>query len=441
MPAVDLTISGGLVYTPSGLIAAEVIVNEGRIIAVTTNSHSYQPDLSVDATGKLVLPGSIDMHVHCRDPGYEQKEDWTSVTKCAAAGGVAMIVGMPNTNPTPSTLQSYKEHIGIASKKAVVDFNHWGMPKNIPEIRGMARYGAAGFKFWMRIDEYPFGEETAILDHGEILQTLQTISETGRLCLIHPHDQEIWSSVAGKIKRDKAKTGTEVTNETFRLVGDLSNSIGIATSVLTAEKTGARLVTLHANWKGSINLIRTLKAAGYRFAAETNPIAVAPSFPQRHTKDDIESAWLALNDGTTDIIATDHAPHERRPGGTSSPYLQDYISVIMTGVNKGLLSLERFVKLTSENPAKLLGVYPKKGTISPGSDADLTIIDKNKTEVVKAERNYSKSNWMHPWEGREVQGVPEYTIVRGKIVMEPDRNVVGHPGYGQFTKPTTVRGS
>ena len=153
--------------------------------------------------------------------------------------------------------------------------------------------------------------------------------------------------------------------------------------------------------------------------------------------------WEAINDGTIDMIGTDHAPHTKEekdrgwadmwscPGG--EPQIQDYLSLFLDAVNQDKLSLDRLVRISSFNPAKVFNIYPKKGVLLPGSDADMVIVDMNKEEVISNETTYTKVGWT-PYHNRKVKGVPIRTILRGKTVMQ-DGKIVGKPGDGQLVKP------
>ena len=157
----------------------------------------------------------------------------------------------------------------------------------------------------------------------------------------------------------------------------------------------------------------------------------------------VDALWKGINDGTVDLIGTDHAPHTKEekdvgwkdmwksPGW--EPQIQDYLRLFLTAVNEGKLTLDRLVRITSYNPARIFGVYPRKGVIQVGSDADLTIVDMNKEETITNETTYTKVGWT-PYHGRKVKGAPVYTIVRGKVVYE-NGNVTGKPGDGQFVPP------
>ena len=188
----DLRIVNGRVFIEGDLVPADVVVEGGRITGLTAPGQAPAAKQTLDADGLLVLPGMIDTHVHFREPGYTYKEDFLTGSRAAAAGGITMFVDQPNVEPPPSTLALYEEHRRLAEAKSVVDFNHWAMPTNLAEIPKIAAAGAAGFKFFMKSAHYPYDGPISLINHATILETLRTIAPTGRLCTVHPHNQDIW---------------------------------------------------------------------------------------------------------------------------------------------------------------------------------------------------------------------------------------------------------
>lgn len=444
MSSSDLLIKNGEVLTSGGLKRAGIAIQGERIMAIDVEQNLPSGSDEIDASGKVIIPGFIDSHVHVREPGYTHKEDWETGPKAAAAGGLTMIVGMPNTSPPPSTLEIYNQHIEIAKSKSVVDFNHWAMPTVLEEIPKIATAGTVGYKFFMKSAHYPYGSDIAIVDDAEILNTLKEVAKTGLPILFHPHNQNIWEY---KVKKwtEEGKTDLMAFNEISYGDHDINNTTGIAKMILLANAVDARLRVLHIQGRDQIKLVRTLKAGGYRFITEANPWGVFPIIPITITGSEDEY-WEALKDGTVDLIATDHAPHTREDFAKAEknvldsvivgyPLVEHYMSLYLTEVNNGRISLERLSQLCSENVARHLGIYPRKGIIQVGSDADLTIVDmKLKKTLGKDYRVYSKMGYT-PYEGREVQGIPVYTIVRGKVVMK-DGEIIMKPGYGEFIRPT-----
>ena len=441
MTAVDLVIKNGFVYTRAGLERVDIAVNDGKIVKLFAGG-SFEGDQSIDAEGRVVLPGIIDTHDHFREPGYEEGEDWITGSKAAAAGGVTMAVGMPNTTPPPNSIDLYKNTIGLASK-SLIDFNHWALPTKLEDIQKIVDYGACGFKFFMRFDPwgYPHNPEFAITDNGRILETFRAIARTGSVCAVHPFDQQIWDVktevVSTSEGRKEGQTGGMINAFLYDDKAVVSTS-GITKAVILADAVNCRLHVLHVNTRWTIRMCRMYKANGYRFTVETNPRGIAPIWPAEQA--DILAAREAISDGTTDVIGTDHAPHSQNMAKgkqrVSWPFVQNYLRVMLNEVNTARLSLDSVVRTTATNPAKILGVYPRKGVIAEGSDADFAIVDMKQKYKINLQDHYSKSNWIDPWEGLELIGGPVMTIVRGSVVMK-DHEILGKSGYGQFIKPVS----
>jgi dihydroorotase (multifunctional complex type) len=453
-------VSEGLVYVYNRLVRADVWIENGKIAAIGTRSSMPKADHVIEANGKLVIPGLIDTHAHFRDPGFTQKEDFETGTKAAAAGGITLAVDMPNVNPPPNTAERFIAHRENAKRKAVVDFSHNAAGTIVEEIPKIAAAGPPmGFKIFMISDvgrDYPHMPGIGVADHGQLLTLFEAISKTGIVCLVHPWDQQIWEQISKKY-RDSGKTDFRFYAKAFREYDSVMHDSGVATLVELQRVTGVKLQVLHTTTRRAFDLVKQAKKAGQAITTEVNPHAVFLGNDWQNVEKlgpyslgawtpekDAEATWQALVDGEADVIATDHAPHTkaekeigwtdmwRAPGG--SPSIEWYLSLLLTEVNKGRISLDRVVKLCSENPARIFGVYPRKGSIQVGSDADLVIVDMNKEEVLSGDKMYTKCGW-NPYAGRKVKGEPVLTMVRGTVVMQ-DGQVIGKPGYGQYVAPT-----
>jgi dihydroorotase (multifunctional complex type) len=457
----ELTISNATVYTPAGFVKADIAINGGRIIALGEASNIPKASKTIDATGKFVVPGLIDTHAHFRDPGFTNKEDYLTGTMAAAAGGVTLAVDMPNVNPPPNTAERFIAHRENAKKKAVVDFSHNAAGTVVGEIPKIAKAGPPmGFKIFMMSDvgrDYPHMPGIGVEDHGELLLLFQEIRKTGITCLVHPWDQQIWA----KISNEHLGSGKTDWKEYAKAVREYDSIIldsAISTLIDLQRVTGVKLHILHVSTRRSFENIKAAQAKGQTITIEVNPhdvflankwdriVKLGPySLGWQVPEHEGDATWQALADGTANVVATDHAPHTKQekemgwenmwkaPGGT--PAIEWFFSLLLNEVNKGSIGFERVIQLCSENPAKIFGVYPRKGVIQPGSDADLVIVDMQKGRVLSGDKMYTKCGW-NPYAGREVKGVPEMTIVRGKVVMEDYGNVVGKPGYGEFVSPT-----
>jgi dihydroorotase (multifunctional complex type) len=443
------------IHTPSGWRDGSIVIGpDGRVIGIAEPGDEPPAARRIDATDLVVLPGLVDTHAHFRDPGFTAKEDYLSGTRAAAAGGVTTVLDMPNVEPPTTTADRLTAHLANAAARAIVDFGHNAAATVPEEIPGLAEAGAAAFKVFMMRDvgrTYPHMPGIAVDDHATLLRICEAVARTGRPLFVHPWDQSLYELFVARAQerwgrdfRSYARAGREADG----LVLDS----GVATMLQLQRATGVRLHVLHVMSSGTIGLIRAAKAAGRTVTAEVNPgsLFVADSWDRIErlgpyalgmwVPDDHAAAlWSATIDGTIDVVGTDHAPHTRAekelgwrdmyaaPGG--APMIEHYLSLLLTDVAGGRLSLDRVVELCSAAPARLVGLYPRKGAIRRGSDADLVVIDPDRQAVIRAATSHSKCGWTN-LEGRAVVGLPVMTILRGTVVAAEGEILVG-PGFGR----------
>lgn len=438
MSRYDLIIQNGeaLITTKDGklkLEAASIGVKDGRIQAVGLAS-SDSADQVFDAKGLLVLPGIIDSQVHFRDPGLTHKEDLYTGTLSAIAGGVTSVFEMPNTKPNTSSRERLQEKISIAESKAKCDFAFFvGATKdNVHELESIAQLeGCCGIKIFM-------GSSTGdlLVAEDEYLESI--LRNTTRPIAIHAEDEQ--TLIARKHIADSGQTPEwhprwrnvdSALRATKRIVG-------------IAEKLGRRIHVLHITSAEEIAFLKTKKHVAtfevlpqhMTFAApecyqtlgtlaQMNP----PIRSSRHR----DAIWQAVQDGTADIIGTDHAPHtwnEKLAGYPNTPSgmtgVQTLVPIMLDYVNQGRLTLERLVTMTSITPARRYGAT-SKGGIAVGKDADFTIVDMNARREITNSWIKSKCGWS-PYDGRTVTAWPIATIIRGQIAMRDDAistNIIG----------------
>lgn len=450
---IDLRIAGGTVATPDGQRRCDVLVGNGRIIGLVA------PDLSIgdvqrtiDASGKYVLPGMIDVHVHTREPGYTHKDDIWTVTQQAAVGGVTTIFGMPNLNPPTTTLEALEEVLALYRSKAAVDWNHNPAATLPDQIEAMAKTGIRAFKVYMVVDtgrSYPHPAGTGMHHHGDLLRMMDTITPTGCRFIIHPHDQALMDYIEGEIlaKGDNTPQGyARAYAARDGVIWDTACDVLIR----LAEASECPIHIAHMQTERSIEAVRRAKERDINVTCEVNHWALflgrwedierlGPYALSYWVPEDARAAvWEGLRDGTIDMCSSDHAPHVREEkeigwtqmwsAHTGTPGIQYYYPLLLDAVGKDLITLERVVEVVATNPARAFGLSEIKGAVAPGLDADFVIADLNDPWTISNEDVLSKCGWT-PYDGVECHARIHATFVRGEPVFE-DNRFVGRAGGG-----------
>ncbi|REK24852.1 MAG: hypothetical protein DWQ40_01255 [Actinobacteria bacterium] len=446
-------IRGGLVFTPTGTVEADVIVRGERIESVVEPAaRSDDAEEEIDASGKWVWPGLIDLHAHTRVPGYEYKEDYATSSMAAAAGGYTTYVDMPNVEPPTTTLELFEEKRELADRDSVIDFGHFAGPTDMDQIPKLAKAGAAGFKIYQVTGGYPHDPRLAIDDPARLYETFGAIADTGLPCVVHPFSQSLFEHLyALETKRGKA---ADIHTFSDVYTRDIVWRLAVAILLELQRETGVRLQVVHTHAPGSLRLLRRAKQDGLGVTVAADP----KYFHLRHediqkqgaraipggavTSDPgrMQVIWDAIDDGVIDIIDSDHAPHtledlklmEEDPliGPFGAPHYDHLLSLMLTDVSTGKIRVQRLFEALTEFPARILGVYPEKGAVLPGSQADLVIIDPEMKVRPADDEMYSKSAWT-PYAGWEFTGGPTLTMLRGEVIAQ-DGKIQVDPGFGHF---------
>ena len=441
----DLVIRNGKIVSPDNVIDGSVAIKDGRILSIGAAEAMPPAAETFDATGLHLLPGAIDDHVHFRDPGYPQKEDWASGSAAAAFGGVTTVFDMPNTIPPTGAADILAAKQVIAASKAHVDFGLYGLlgEDTITNVPALVEGGVIGFKLYMG---NTFGKIPSP-STGAMLEAFEVVAPTGKRISLHAETNSIMERrqkrlmAAGKIDQfaHLAARPAVVAVE------------AVSRAAILAEWTGARIHILHISSAEELRQLREAKARGVDITGETCPhylllstddyvrvpgvIAVNPPVREAPNREPI---WAALLDGTIDLIATDHAPHSPEEKTRNDiwtvdcgfPGVETQMPLMLTEVNAGRMSICDYVRMSAFNPAVIWGLYPRKGALTPGAEADIAMVDLSRGHTIEDAALQSRSK-ISPWNGRRVQGLPLHTLVRGRFVMKDRALVPATRGWGR----------
>jgi len=420
----NLLIKGGRLVDPSQGIDEnmDLLIADGVVLEVGLGITAPEGTESVDASGLIVTPGLIDMHVHLRDPGYEYKEDIATGSRSAAAGGFTSVACMPNTSPVIDNKAVTSYIINKAKNEAIVNVFPVGSITKGGKGESLAEMG-----------ELKEAGCVAVSDDGRPVVSAELMRRAleyanGVGITVISHSEEL--SLVGEGVMNEGFISTELG---LKGIPWAAEDVAIAREVYLAEFTGAPVHIAHISTAGSARIIRNAKARGVKVTCETAPHyftltdeAVlgyntnAKMNPPLRGAGDVAAMKAGLADGTIDAIATDHAPHhpdekdvEFNVALNGIVGLETSLPLSLKLVEDGVLDLKALVSLMSCNPAKILGI--DRGTLKPGAVADVTIIDPQKSWQVTAEKLESKSK-NSPFLGWQMKGAAVYTIVKGQVV-------------------------
>lgn len=447
----DLIVKNGTVVTPDATFPADLAVRDGRFVAIAAPGDlGLSAAEEFDATGLHVLPGVIDGHVHFREPGLEYKEDWRTGSTAAVHGGVTTVVEMPNTKPKTDTPEHVELKRRLAEEKSYVDFGIIGLlvQDSVPAIRPMAEAGVVGYKCFL-------GETIGNIpapDDGMMLDGLREIAATGLRIGFHAENNEIMQHLIRKLKAE-GRTDPLAHVDSRPALAEVES---IQRMGLYARHTGTRIHIFHLSSRDGLEMIDEWRAKGVDLTCESGAHYVFMKAedmervrerlrmnpPVRYGSEGHGDALLAgLRDGRVNQIATDHSPHTAEEklnddiwkATSGFPGVETSVRFFLTfGVNAGRMTLNEFVRATSDGPARTWDMWPQKGAIRIGSDGDLTIVDLAKKGVIRDSELHSK-NAVTPFDGVETVGAPVATIVRGQLIMR-EGEIVGKAA-GRMVRP------
>lgn len=431
----DLLVSGGTIVSSAGQTRADLLIKNGRVAAVGLDLPGGGK--TIDASDLLILPGGVDTHVHLMEPGDLSREDFPSGTAAAAARGVTTIIEHTHGHPIREIgdLHEKKSHlVGRSNVDYALAAHTW--PDRVDQIAGLWRAGVAFFKIFTCSTHGVPG-----LDPANLLAALRAISAAGAATLIHCEDESI-TAVAEKALKESGRSDNGILLEWRSREAELAATAAAASLV---SVTGARATIAHVSSPAVAAVITDAQARGANLAAEACPqylllreddvhsCGVLRKFtpPARARSDaDEEAMWELVRNGTYSHFSTDHAPStmEQKMSGDiwSSPFglpgLDTTFPVLIDAALNGKIGMADVARLYSETPAKRYGLFPRKGHLGLGADADFVLVDPATSWTVNPMGLLSKAGWS-PYSGRVLQGCAVATYLRGEEIA---RNGVAH---------------
>jgi len=456
----DTIIRNGSVVTATDTYVADIGIANGKIAAIGKDLPIQNSSQLLDASSKLILPGGIDVHTHLDMPfgGTTSADDFETGTRAAAFGGTTTLIDFAIQYKGQPLRQAFDTWMSKASGKAVCDYAFHCIVTDISsgqlsEMNDLVHEGVTSFKLFMA---YP---GVFMLDDGSIFKALQTTSKNGGMVCMHAEN----GSAIDVIVQQALAEGKRAPKYHALTRPTTAEAEATARAIALAEMAGAPIYIVHLSCNDALEKVREARDRGVPVYAETCPQYLylslenfdAPGFegakyvftPPLREKWHQEKLWNGLKCDHLQVVSTDHCPFcfkEQKELGrddftkipNGGPGVEHRMSLIYSGgVASGRFSANRFVQLVATMPAKLFGLYPRKGTIAVGSDADLVIFDPKRKHTISAKTHHMRVDYSM-FEGIQVTGMPDVVLSRGKVVVDGEQ-FLGRKGQGEFLRRST----
>jgi dihydropyrimidinase len=460
-----LLFTGGMIVTAEGSYKADVLVEDGKVAAVGTDLDANGAE-TVDASGKLVMPGFIDAHTHMDMPfgGTVAADDWATGTEAAVAGGTTMIIDFALQEEGGTLAGAFDTWTEKARDKAVIDYGFHVAITDLrddikTELPSLAEKGVASVKIFMAYKGTPLYTED-----DDLFEVLQLSKEAGVLVLVHAENGDVISKLQEQtLARGDISPKFHALTRPPEVEAEATNR-----AIRLAEVAGAPILVVHVSCAPALEAIHLAHERGQTVYAETCPQYFALEYedlaregfegakyvcsPPLRDPSNRPALWNGLKTGDLQIFGSDHCAFNYKgqkelgrdnfvniPNGL--PGAEERAMALWTlGVREGKLSENQFVAVLSTNQARIYGAYPKKGTLAPGADADIVLWDPDLSITATVENRHGNVDYT-PYEGMEFHGGPASVYVRGGLVYK-DGEVVGERGAGRFVERsfTATRG-
>jgi len=453
----DTVITNGKVVTATDTYLADLAISDGKVTAIGKDLPRQNATKLLDAAGKYVFPGGIDVHTHLDMPfgGTQSADDFETGTRAALFGGTTTLIDFAIQYKGQSLRTAFDTWMAKASERAVCDYAFHCIitdlgDAQLSEMNALVREGVTSFKLFMA---YP---GVFMLDDASIFKALQTTAKNGGLVCMHAEN----GSAIDVIVQQALAEGKRAPKYHALTRPTTAEAEATSRAIALAEMAGAPVYIVHLSCNEALEKVREARDRGLPVYAETCPQYLylsienfdVPDFegakyvftPPLREKWHQEKLWNGLKCDHLQVVSTDHCPFcfkEQKELGRSDftkipnggPGIEHRMSLIYSGgVAQGRFSVNRFVELVSTTPAKLFGLYPRKGTIAVGSDADLVIFDPRRKHTISAKTHHMRVDYSM-FEGINVTGMPDVVLSRGRIMMQADK-FLGRAGQGDFVR-------
>ena len=423
------------------LVEGGISIQDGRINQIGKTALLPKSETNIDGKGLIAIPGLIDAHVHLRDMELAYKEDFSSGTLAAAAGGFTTVLDMPNTRPPTSSKERLLEKIERAKTRIHVNVGFYAtLAESAIELRRMIHAGAIAFKLYMN-------EPNPEAWHNDPRRLVSSLKECGPLEVRVACHAETGAQVA-KIQRECQAEGKNSLRDFLRAHAPEFEAEAVRTITTLARRARSSVHLCHISTQRALREISTARRAGTAVTCEVTPHhllldqrtlsrkrGLAAMVPPLRKTSDTRALWRSLVGGKADVVASDHAPHSLEEKTASNvwavkpgiPGLETTLPLLLTKVNRGEIALTRIVRALAENPARIFGLQGK-GRLAAGMDGDLVLIDPKERFRIDSSTFHSKAHFS-PFDGVECVGRPVMTIVSGRVVY--DRGETVEKNHGQ----------
>ncbi|MCI8454279.1 MAG: allantoinase AllB [Lachnospiraceae bacterium] len=452
----DVWIENGQIVTEDEVRKGGILIQDGKIAGILVNGEKPQARRTIDAKGNYIFPGAIDTHAHLNEPGYEWREDYRHATRAAAIGGYTTVMDMPLQNePALTTAALFDRKAEQVSAGAYVDFCFWGglVPDNFDELKGLGEKGCVAFKSFIG----PVSPDYQSLSYGQAYEAMERIQAFGGRAGFHCEDYSIIKWQEERMRRE-GRLDWQGFLDSRPAAAEL-----IATDAVIelAKATGCKAHICHVSSPDAAQKIKEAQAKGYDISAETcahylsmtgedvkKNGALFKCAPPLRTREEVERLWSYVADKTFSGIASDHSPCTQDEkfkeilgkkietvfdvwGGISG--IQScFQTVFYEGCVKRGLSPSALAAAMAARPARAFGIYGRKGALKEGFDADLVIVDSDRSWEITAE-SLEYVNKISAFVGRKGRGLPILTMLRGTVIAK-EGTVTGEPGFGKLVR-------